>query len=796
MAIMDRSPSLELELKVIASCIRLPSCIPTVLNYITSEHFENPVLSRTFSVIKTRHGFGKGIDYTVIKSTVVKQLDPSNQKDAGELLEQVRYEDLDDVNVENACILLNDWLRVRKLELVANSIRDKATRGESSDTILESIDAGIKEIGQLSVISNELLTLGDVVDKDGADSIYDATKGEPGVTTPWPEYDAITGGLRRGRYYILASRPSLGKAQPLTANVLTANGFTPMGDIQIGDKLASIDGEPSTVTGIFPQGIKDVYEVEFSDGRKTECCLDHLWSVTYRDWEGPRVLTTQRLIEMLKCKRYQRRVWIERYSGKMGDDTDVDLPIEPYTLGVLLGDGCRASGVKFSKPDMELVNLVESRLPDDCTISSNHTTSTHAIIMRKKSWNRHSSVHAAMISMGLHMKYSYEKFIPKEYFSASYSQRLELLRGLMDTDGDNGSMPSYTTTSPQLADDFVFLVRSLGMICSRNSRITHYTHNGERRAGRLSYRINISANDPTILFNLSRKKYSGNPAHTRGMSLTVKSITLIGQKECQCITVSHQSQLYVTDDFIITHNSSLICNIAFHAAFRGRMVVLFSHEMDRQSIWRRICSAETGLYARDMENGELATTEKEKAEAWIAKYRDLPLYISDRSGKTPASMNAELRRFKVDHGEYPELVIVDYLQLMKSGLKGKVSEYEDVSALSKAMREGTREFNAAYLILSQLNRGIESRDDGKPMLSDLLQSGKMEADADVVTFIHRPGMHGSRNSKKKSGDGQEIPKEYTELLVEKQRNGRLGCAKLKFDGAHCRFNSWTEGEVL
>ncbi len=85
----------------------------------------------------------------------------------------------------------------------------------------------------------------------------------------------------------------MGKAQPLDAQVRTRTGWKRMGDLQIGDALASVDGQPSMVTGIYPQGVRQVYKVTFSDGRSTECCAEHLWSVHYRSWDAPRVLNTE-----------------------------------------------------------------------------------------------------------------------------------------------------------------------------------------------------------------------------------------------------------------------------------------------------------------------------------------------------------------------------------------------------------------------------------------------------------------------------------------------------------------------
>src|SRR5262249_23393497 len=136
---------------------------------------------------------------------------------------------------------------------------------------------------------------------------------------------------------IIAARPSMGKAQPLDARVLTEKGWKTMGDLEVGDDLASIDGRPSTVIGVYPQGAKQIYKVTFSDGRATECCGEHLWRVHYRSWPAPRVLQTDEVAMLLTHKRYQKRLWIDMASGDFGHHEP--LPIDPRVLGLLIGEG-------------------------------------------------------------------------------------------------------------------------------------------------------------------------------------------------------------------------------------------------------------------------------------------------------------------------------------------------------------------------------------------------------------------------------------------------------------------------
>src|SRR5262245_3679170 len=167
--------------------------------------------------------------------------------------------------------------------------------------------------------------------------LYERQEHVTGVPTGLAKLDEMTAGLQPSDLILIAGRPSMGKAQPLDARVKTVTGWTRMGDLKLGDELASPDGRRSRVRGIFPQGVQDIYGVTFSDGRSAECTADHLWLVHYRSWPQPRTLTTEQVKSLLARVRYRHRLWIDTPCGEYG--RDVALPIDPWLLGALLGDG-------------------------------------------------------------------------------------------------------------------------------------------------------------------------------------------------------------------------------------------------------------------------------------------------------------------------------------------------------------------------------------------------------------------------------------------------------------------------
>src|SRR5207247_4114780 len=158
--------------------------------------------------------------------------------------------------------------------------------------------------------------------------LYERKEHVTSIATGFEKLDLETSGLQPSDFIIIAGRPSMGKAQPLDAQVKTVAGWKRMGDLKLGDELASVDGRRSLVSGIFPQGPEQVYRVTFSDGRSTEASAQHLWRVHYRNWREPRTLSSERVAQMLRVKRYRHRLWIDVPSGVHGHAEA--LPIDPW----------------------------------------------------------------------------------------------------------------------------------------------------------------------------------------------------------------------------------------------------------------------------------------------------------------------------------------------------------------------------------------------------------------------------------------------------------------------------------
>ena len=220
-------------------------------------------------------------------------------------------------------------------------------------------------------------------------------------------------------------------------------------------------------------------------------------------------------------------------------------------------------------------------------------------------------------------------------------------------------------------------------------------------------------------------------------------------------------------------------NIAQNVAMRSKKnVAFFSLEMSKSQLVARVLASVAGVDSGRIRNGQLSQEDWGKVVSVLNDLSEAPLYIDDTSGLTPQLMKKKLRRLIQEHGELG-LVVVDYIQLMENGGKKLAdNRQQEVSAISRQLKIMAREFNVPLIALSQLSRGVESRADKTPMLSDLRESGSLEQDADIVAFLNRENYQDTEDT----SSGVE-----TQVIIRKHRNGELGVVRLWFEGSYTRF---------
>lgn len=373
---------------------------------------------------------------------------------------------------------------------------------------------------------------------------------------------------------VLSAPVSYGKEQPYSEPVLTPNGWSTMGNLKINDFVVGSNGKPTKITGIFEQGIKDVYEVSFLDGSKVKCGLDHLWTIS--EWKKRQTngkKTTELVEEVVSLKEMlNKKTSIKKKSLyiKLPEPIEYNnkqnLPIDAYLLGLLLGDGgLSQSGISFTNHNKVLIDIVEELIPESCKIGRNvfRNGAYHINIVHKKQTTEPNELNKILNNLGLKNHLSIEKFIPEIYKTASVRDRMKLLQGLIDTDGyhqKTGTITEYSTSSKQLADDVVDLARSLGIITKCSSRVPTYTNKGLKKNGQRNYRIHLR-------WTRKYKSISG-----------IKKLDY--REKSRCIMVDAEDHLYVTEGYTLTHNTIVLANLAKEIAKFGKKVMLtFSYSV-------------------------------------------------------------------------------------------------------------------------------------------------------------------------------------------------------------------------
>lgn len=349
---------------------------------------------------------------------------------------------------------------------------------------------------------------------------------------------------------LLQGEVGSGKAQPLDSTVLTPEGYVRMGDVRVGDEVVVPSGAIAVVDGVFPQGERDVWRLVLSDDTTVECDDEHLWIVgTSCGWhrgQAPKVMTTREIRDDL-VKANGSSKWYLPVAAPVDLGGDAQLPLDPYLLGVLLGDGSFRHNLRLSTTDPELHDAVAMAVAPSCHLKPVVGSSCdYTIQLTERAGGLRNPVIQSLRDLGLWGAKSHDKFVPEVYRNTSVKNRLALLQGLLDTDGTvqrTGMSVSFASVSSQLAQDVAWLVRSLG---------------GRARVlpKGVGFNVSVGLPDEYAPFRLRRKaeRVRHRPKYNT-FRRAVRDVEYVGRKPVQCISVGHPEHAYVTDHFTVTHNT-------------------------------------------------------------------------------------------------------------------------------------------------------------------------------------------------------------------------------------------------
>jgi len=418
--------------------------------------------------------------------------------------------------------------------------------------------------------------------------------------------------LESTKHLVLLGSAGTGKAQPASAKIKTPYGWTTMGSIKVGDTIKCPDNTVAIVEAKHYNSCRPIYKLILADGRETEASLDHLWEVYIQDKKDTITLTTAELIDKVNTIK-SGKVYLPLCSA-IEDKTDENiLPIHPYILGVLIGDGSLTTEQAiFYSNDSEIVDRVASFLPEDHEVVKMESAKFGYRISNIK--NKYENlIQKGLRDLGIAGHKSYTKFIPDIYINQSIENKLLLLQGLMDTDGtiDTKNSIEFSTTSEVLANQVVMLIRSLGGTCTSISRMGSYKKSEKTVETCINYRVRPSRLPFEIkkqLFSLTRKVARVTKGqYDNSKKIRVSSIQYVRDEECWCIQIDHPKHLYLTDSYIVTHNTFLASYLAYQDLF--------------EEVYSRLVYIRSAVATRDI--GFLPGNDKEKVAVYEAPYMDI-----------------------------------------------------------------------------------------------------------------------------------------------------------------------------
>lgn len=397
-------------------------------------------------------------------------------------------------------------------------------------------------------------------------------------------FNTITRGARQGKYYVVSLGSGVGKALPNSSRIPTPSGWKTIGDIREGDYLFDALGKPTKVLAIYPQGEKEVYEIKFKDGRSVRCCDEHLWSFqsTKRlDKFEKREYITSSLKDMMGLSLKKGRGYEYAIPQQKAVEYDEKKHFIPsYVFGLMLGDGSfrqheSNKSFQYSSENEELPRAIGKLCNWIVKKNSDKNYTWYFAYLDRQTEHKKNVWVEEVLSEcpELINAKSEDKFIPRNYLEDSVENRLALLNGLLDSDGsvDKKGRVGFYTISSKLKDGVVELCQSLGFKTS----VTIDSH----KSTNICYVIHIMGEpeEKRKLFRLKRKHqlienwYNNAKRKERNNYNPIIGIQDLGYKEeMTCFYVDNKEHLFLTDDFIPTHNTRFLVGEACYQAFPMR----------------------------------------------------------------------------------------------------------------------------------------------------------------------------------------------------------------------------------
>jgi len=565
-------------------------------------------------------------------------------------------------------------------------------------------------------------------------------------------------------------------------------------DVVVGDKLMGDDSKPRNVLSL-ARGREKMYWVRQNKGIDYRVNESHILSLKRSRNEGKHKHGDVLNISVKDYNKKSNKFHTNYKGYKVAIDfAKQALHVDPYFLGIWLGDGT-TSNVSIATQDSEVVDYLKDYAQKlDLQVSKSKNKDKcpmYSITAGKRGISKFKdkSLQKKLRDIGV----IDNKHIPQEYIKNSRKNRLKLLAGLIDSDGyydKKYNVFEIVQKDEKLTQQIKFLADSLGFrvsIKTKKAKIKKINYECD------VYRLRIVGNLDEVPTKIKRKqarplKAAREVKHT-GLHVEYDKV------DDYYGFVIDGNHLFLLEDMTVTHNTSFILNTVNSLIMNGKGVAFFSLEMPAEQLMLRLLSIQTSIPLQKLRVGDMNDDQWASLNGAIDNMNTAKLFVDDQGSININQLRSKLRKLKNQHPEI-EIAVIDYLQIMQG--VGNQDRHLQVSEISRGLKMLARELNMPIVALSQLNRGLESRNDKRPMLSDIRESGSIEQDADIILFVYRDDVYLYKEEKEREkaakAEGREFVSEYVEkeeedaeIIIGKQRNGPTGHVKLVFQKKLTRF---------
>ena len=775
--------AVEIEEVVLGALMIEKDALTAVVDILRTDSFYRDAHQRIYKAILAIFAKSEPIDIL----TVTQQLRQSGELEfvgGASYLARLTSKVNSAANIEFHSRIISQSAIKRNLISVANSIlRDAYEDTSDVFNLLDKTEQAFFDISEQNIKKNYMDASAIMrATIEELESKKDNKDGLTGVASGFTALDRITGGWQNTELTIIAARPAMGKCLGKGTKVLMFDGsLKNVEDITEGELLMGDDSTPRRVLSI-ARGQERMYWIRQNKAMDYRVNESHILSLKRSRNEGKHkkgdVLNITVKDYLTKSDKFK-----SNYKGyKVAVDfPEKSLSIEPYFLGLWLGDGHSYSS-RITNVDAEVIEYLGEYAKElDLELveyNQENRTANYGITKGFRGKQKFFSLQNELRELNL----LENKHIPQEFLINSTKNRLALLAGLIDTDGNYDpkfNCYEITQKNEHLAQQIKFLCDTLGFRTSLKKKKTSIKSlNFESTA----WRVRVFGNLDTVPVRIERKK--ARPLLAKA-DFRVTGINVEFDKVDDYYGFEIDgNRLFLLEDMTVTHNTAFVVTSMRNAAVNfNTPVAIFSLEMSATQLMLRMISAEAEIDSEKLRKGTLEPHEWKQLHHRIDKLSNAPIFIDDTPALSILELRAKCRRLKAQHDI--SLIIIDYLQLMsaEAGNKGGGNREQEIAAISRALKNLAKELNVPVIALSQLSRAVETRGgDKRPQLSDLRESGSIEQDADMVMFLYRPEYY--KISQYEDGSPTEG---VGEVIIAKNRSGTVDTVKLKFIGKFTKF---------